>query len=65
MDTIFEGLKTSKVAIYIKDITVFSLTMEQHLIDLDLNLNHLAEANLKVSFKKCVLSQVKVKVLST
>lgn len=56
MYTIFEGLRPSKVVMYINDITVFSSTMKQHLINLNLVFRRLAKANLKVSFTKCVLA---------
>lgn len=63
MDTIFEGLQPLKVVVYIDNITVFSPTMEQHIINLDHMFRRLAKANLKASFTKCVLVQSKVKVL--
>lgn len=57
MDNIFEGLQPSKVIMYIDDIPLFSLTMEQHLIDMNLVFERLAKANLKASSTKCVLSK--------
>lgn len=63
MGTIFKGLQTSKVVLYINNITVFLRTMELCLIDLDLVFGWLTKENLKVNFTICVLAQAEVKML--
>lgn len=57
MENIFEGLQHYKVVMYIDDIPLFSPTIEQHLIDMNLVFERLAKANLKVISTKCVLTK--------
>ena len=63
MDHIMGDLQPRCVSVYIDDITVYSPTMEQHLLDLDAVFRRLEEANLKVSISKTKLAQPEVLVL--
>lgn len=48
---------------YIDDITIFSLTLEQHYEDVNCVLERLSIANLKVNVNKCAFAHEEVIVL--
>ena len=49
--------------VYIDDITIYSRTYEQHLVDLDQVLNKLYGANLKINMEKCLFLKAEVIML--
>ena len=49
--------------VYIDEITIFSPTLKQHLVDVNLVLKRLDVANLKVNINKCAFAQEEVVVL--
>ena len=49
IDSILGDLQPKIVVVYIDDITIFSPTLEQHLVDVNLILERLDVANLKVN----------------
>ena len=63
MDSVLGGLKPKIVLVYIDDITIFSPTLEQHLADVNIILERLVVANLKVNVIKCAFAQEEVVVL--
>ena len=63
MDQILGPLQPQCAVVYIDDITVFSKTMEQHLVDVRAVLEKLAKANLEINVDKCSFCQGKVQVL--
>ena len=50
MDQILGPLQPQCAVVYIENITIFSKTMEQHLMDVEAVLEKLAKANLKIKF---------------
>ena len=63
MDSVLGDLQLKIAVKYIDDITIFSPTLEQHLVDVNLVLERLNIANLKVNFNKCAFAQEEVVVL--
>ena len=63
MDQIFVGMQPNSVDVYIDDVTVFSATMVQHLLDLEEVFRQIHQAVLKISYAKCKIAQQEVKVL--
>ena len=57
MDSVLGDLQLKIAVVYIDDITIFSLTLEQHLVDVNLVLERLNIANLKVNVNKCTFAQ--------
>ena len=55
MDAVLAGLKWNILLVYIDDIIVFSNTVEEHLSDVGVVLDHLIEANLQLKSSKCYL----------
>ena len=48
---------------YIDNITIFSPSMEQHIVDVEAVLERLNNVNLKINIKKCRFAMNQVKVL--
>ena len=63
MDNMLGNLQPRCVVVYIDDITIFSLSRGQHLIDLGKVFNWLLEVNLKIYLEKCSFMKSEVKVL--
>ena len=63
MDSVLGVLKPKIAVVYIDGITIFSLTLEQHLVDMNLVLERLNVANLKVDVNKCSFAKEEVVVL--
>ena len=63
MDLVLNGLNLSICLAYLDDIILFSRTPEEHLERLELLLQRLHEANLKLKPSKCRLMQTKVTFL--
>ena len=53
MDTVLAGLKWQCCLVYLDDVVVFSRTFEQHVKDLRIVFDRLAEAGLKLKPSKC------------
>lgn len=60
---ILGNLKPRYAVVYIDNVTIFSKTMEQHLVNINNVFNWLAKANLKVNIDKCSFAKEKVLVL--
>ena len=56
MDSVLEDLQPKIAEVYIDDITIFSLTLEQHHKDEDCVLERLSAANQKVNVNKCAFA---------
>ena len=63
MDQVLGDLQPRCAVVYIDDITIFSSTPEQHLIDVGAVLQRLDKANLKVNVNKCRFAMNQVTVL--
>ena len=63
MDSVLGELQPIIVVVYIDDITIFSPTLEQHLEDVNRNMERLSVANLKVNVNKCAFARKEVVVL--
>ena len=63
MDLVLNGLNLTICLAYLDDIVLFSKTPEEHLERLELLLQRLQEANLKLKPSKCRLMQTKVTFL--
>ena len=63
MDKMLGDLQPKCAFIYIDNITIFSPSMGQHLIDLGEVFSWLAKVNLKVNLDKCNFVKTEVKVL--
>ena len=63
MEFILAGLQWGTCLIYLDDIIVFSKDFDSHLARLDEILTRIADANLKISAKKCSLFRNQVKFL--
>lgn len=63
MHNVFRGLQPNIVVVYIDNVTVFSKTMKKHLKDLNLVLEQIHKANLKVNYYKYHIAQSSVTVL--
>ena len=60
MDLVLQGLNLDICLVYLDDIVLFSVTPEQHLERLEVILQRLKEANLKLKPSKCILMQREV-----
>ena len=63
MDQILGPLQPQCAIVNIDNITIFSKTMEQHLVDVETVIEKLAKAYLKINVDKCSFAQDKVQVL--
>ena len=63
MDIVLEGLLDKGVYVYIDDLIIGTETLEEHLHLLDIVLNRLKKAGLKLKLKKCKFLQKKVTYL--
>ena len=63
MDSVLGDLQPKIAVLFIDDITIFSLTLEQHYEDVNRVLERLNIANLKVNGKKCSFAKEEVVVL--
>lgn len=63
MDEVLGDLQPKCAVVYIDDITIFSKSMDQHLIDVENVLKQLDKANLKVNIDKCSFVKSQVLVL--
>ena len=63
MGHILRGLEYRFALIYIDDITIFSKSVEEHLIHLEEVFRRLREANVKLNPKKCSFVRQKVEYL--
>ena len=63
MYLVLGGLQPKIAVVYIDNITIFSLTLEQHHEDVDCVLERLSRANLKANVIKCAFACEKVVVL--
>ena len=63
MDTMLGDLQPKCAVVYIDNITIFSPSMGQHIIDLGEVFSWLAKVNLKVNLDKCNFVKTEVKVL--
>lgn len=63
MDLCLSGLNLDICLVYLDDVVVFSATPEQHLERLELVLQRLCAANLKLKPSKCSLMQTKITFL--
>jgi hypothetical protein len=63
MDGVLGDLQPKCAVVYIDDVTIFSPSMEQHLVDMDEVFRRLDGANLKVNVNKCSFAKSKVLVL--
>ena len=53
MDQMLGDLQPRCAVVYINDITIFSPSMDQHLVDLGEVFKRLASVNLKINLDKC------------
>ena len=58
-----KNLQPRCAVVYINDISIFSPTMKQHLVDLEDVFKSIQEANLKLNFDKWKFALPEVKVL--
>ena len=63
MELALGGLTWDACLIYLDDIIIFSSTYEQHLVRLQLVLDRLRNAGLKLSFIKCPFEKIQVNYL--
>ena len=63
MDAMLGKLQPRCAVVYIDDITIFSPSLCQHLIDLGEVIIRLTAANLKLNLEKCNFVKTEVKVL--
>ena len=63
MDWILGNLQPRCAVVYIDEITIFSSTMKQHLVDLEDFFIRIHEANLRLNFDKCRFALPEVKIL--
>ena len=63
MDTMLGELQPRCVVVYIDDITIFSPSLCQHLIDLGEVFKRITAVNLKLDLEKCIFLKTEVKVL--
>ena len=63
MDQMLGDLQPRCAVVYIDDITIFSPSMDQHLVDLGKVFKRLASVNLKINLDKCNFVKSEVKVL--
>ena len=63
MESCLSDLNTNICCIYHDDLIIFSDTLEEHLERLNIVFKRLKECNLKLSLKKCVFMQRKVKYI--
>jgi RNase H-like domain found in reverse transcriptase/Reverse transcriptase (RNA-dependent DNA polymerase)/Integrase zinc binding domain len=63
LDDIFREDIGKRCFVYVDDIICFSNSFEQHLIDLDIILNKLDQANLKIQSEKCEWAKSELKYL--
>ena len=63
MDSVLGDLQPKIAVVYIDDITIFSLTLEQHYEDVNCVMERLSIANLKVNVNKCAFACEEVIVL--
>ena len=59
----FRGVTTGNAVVYIEDITIFSPTLKQHLVDIDCVLKRMEKENLKVQINKISFARQEVIVL--
>ena len=60
MNRVFEGYVAKSVFVFINDILVYSRTVEEHELYLNIVLGKLREKRLYVKFSKCELSSEKL-----
>ena len=65
MDSVLGDLQPKNAVVYIDDITIFSPTLEQHLFGVNLVMERIDLANLKVNVIKCAFAQEEVVVLGS
>ncbi|UYV84941.1 hypothetical protein LAZ67_X004064, partial [Cordylochernes scorpioides] len=63
MDNLLRGLKWNICLCYLDDIIVFSKTMEEHILRLEMVLNCLSKAGLTLNLEKCHFGSRRMKVL--
>ena len=63
MDQMLGDLQPRCAVVYINDITIFSPSMDQHLVDLGEVFKRLASVNLKINLDKCNINKSENKVL--
>ncbi len=63
MDNVLRGLKDKICLCYLDDVVIYGKTFEETLHNLDLVLERLQEANLKIKPKKCDLFHTEIKYL--
>ena len=63
MDQMLGDLQPRCAVVYIDDITIFSPSMDQHLVDLGEVFKRLDSVNLKINLDKCNFVKSEVKVL--
>ena len=63
MDQMLGNLQPRCAGVYIDDITIFNLSIKQHLKDLKDVFERLQNKNLKLNFEKCKFALPEVKVL--
>ena len=63
MDIMLGNLQPRCAVVYIDNITIFSPSLGQHLIDLSKIFKRLSEVNLKINLEKCSFVKSEVKVL--
>ena len=63
MERVFAGLTYVTLLIYLDDIIVYGKTFEEHLHNLEVVFQRLADANLKLNTEKCIFFQVQVSFL--
>jgi hypothetical protein len=63
MDVMLAGLKWNTCLVYLDDIVIFSDSISQHLQRLEVILQRLAQANLKLKLNKCSFAATQLKIL--
>ena len=63
MERVFAGLTYVTLLIYLDNIIVYGKTFEEHLHNLEVVFQRLADANLKLNTEKCIFFQVQVSFL--
>ena len=63
MERVFAGLTYVTLLIYLDDIIVYGKTFEEHLHNLEVVFQRLADANLKLNTEKCIFFQVQISFL--